>query len=439
MALDSFFSAELGEPKSASLSRRSRLEWLTFLVLLFSPIVYLSVRHGIHVCLFFLVLLAAFDLAKNPTNYRQGLSEPWIKPLLFAFGGLFLATAITQTLRLKLHWPSFDGPSRILIAALVFCFLRTRTISFGRVLEVGLPLGLLAVYLAIRLYPDTSALWGGRYATRFVDPNSLGSQSLILTLLCLFSIGLFGKEKPWLLLLKVFGITTGIYITINAQSRGGWLAIPPLLILWLILQFSRAKERGPINYLLFTIIFCAVIMAMVVGYECSEIISNRVNSAYEDIANWLSGKNLESAVGIRLSMWKISLALAQDSPWFGYGETGFKELLSNHPLNISTYRSAVDTLAAAGPHSDILAKLLSMGLIGLFAYFATLAVPWAFFWTRHRDAHAGTRAASHLGMYFVTGVFICGLANEMLSLKYLCSFYGLMIAGLASDIAKRVK
>lgn len=434
-----YLSGELGESKSASFGSKSRQEWLTFLALWLSPIVYLSVRHGIHGCLFFLVLLAVFDMAKNPRKYLHGFDEPWIKPLLLALVSIFLATAVTQTLRLKLHWPSFDGPSRILLAALVFCFLRTQAVSFAKVLEVGLPLGLLALFLAIRLYPDTNPNWEGRYATYFVDPNSLGSQSLILTVLCLSSIRLFGKEAQWLLVLKVIGVAIGIHITIHAQSRGGWLAIPPLLLLWVILYFVQTKETRAIKYGLPIVLLCAAIAALVLGYEYSTIISGRVNYAYEDITNWLTGTNLEGAAGRRLSIWRISLALAQDSPWFGYGETGFNDILSNHPLNTSANHSAVDTLIAAGPHSDILAKLLSMGLIGVLAYLATLAVPWAFFWARRADARVNVQAASHLGMYFVTGVFICGIANEMLSLKYLCSFYGLMIAGLASDITKRIE
>ena len=444
MAFSKHFRDDPIDSKSTSHRAESRLEGLTFFALLLSPIVYLSVRHGIHAGLYFLAMLAVFHLAKNPASYRQALTEPWIKRLLLAFAGLFLATAVTQALSLKLYWPSFDGPSKILVAALIFLFLRTRAVAFGRVLEVGLPLGLLAVYLAIRLNSDTSAAWDGpyatgRYGTRFVDPNSLGSQILILTMLCLFSIGLFGKEKPWLLLLKVIGVVIGIHIAIHAQSRGAWLAIPPLLILWPILYFSRTKEAARAKYLVPTIIVCAAIAAMVLGYEYSTIISSRGNFAYENVTDWLTGKNLDSPIGLRLSIWKISLDLAQESPWIGYGEAGLKALLSNHPLNIPANRSAIDTLAFAGAHSDILAKLLSMGLIGLFAYFATMAVPWIYFWTRRGDANVGVRAASHLGMYFITGVFVCGLTNEMLSLKYLCSFFGLMIAGLASDVAKRVK
>jgi hypothetical protein len=37
-------------------------------------------------------------------------------------------------------------------------------------------------------------------------------------------------------------------------------------------------------------------------------------------------------------------------------------------------------------------------------------------------------------MYYITGVFIAGLSNEQLSLKYLCTFYGLMTATLLAQV-----
>ena len=42
--------------------------------------------------------------------------------------------------------------------------------------------------------------------------------------------------------------------------------------------------------------------------------------------------------------------------------------------------------------------------------------------------------ASRVGLCYIVGVFIAGLSNEQLSLKYLCTFYGLMIAVLLAQI-----
>jgi len=417
---------------------KSSLEWTVLFALLSAPIVYLSIRHAIHACLYVLVLLAGYQLLKSPAQYRRDLNDAWVKPLLFSFAALFLATVTTQLLSRNFHLASLDSPSKILLGGLIFLFLRRRAISFVRVLEWALPIALLGIRAAVWIEPDAMAAWDGvRYATRFVDPNSLGSQSLILTLLCLFSIGLIGKERPWLLALKAVGIVVGLDIVVNCGSRGAWLATPPMLVLWLVLYFSRSRGTGLARYFVPLSLFTIALVAIVLGYDA--IVASRGANAYSAIDDWISGKNMETPVGLRLSMWKISFALAQDSPWFGYGKVDFKALLINSPDNIPAFRSAIDTLAFAGPHSDILAKQLSMGLIGLCTYFATLLIPGCYFWSLRRDPDIDRRAASHLGLYFLTGVFVCGLSNEMMSLKYLCSFYGLMVAGLAADVARRVK
>ncbi len=398
--------------------------------------VYLGVRHGIHVCLLTLALFSATDLLRNHRPYRLICTDNGPRLMLLAFGGLFLATGLTQILQHKFHLASFDGPSRIVLAALVYLFLKTRPVMFGKALEIGLPGGLLAVFLIIQLYPETSNRWNGRFATSFVDPNTLGSQVTILTLLCLFSIGLFGTEKPWLLLLKSGGTLAGIYIAIHAQSRGGWMASMPLVLLWLLLKAGSDEPRNKaLSFLPLTLTAVAVV-AMFMWADNFPVISGRVTTAYDEAGNWLHGQDMDSATGLRLSMWQISLALAQSSPLIGYGETGFRELLSAHPLNVDSYQKAIDTLVIAGPHSDLLSKLLSMGLIGVLAYAATLAIPFRVFWLQRRNPSVSIRGSSHLGMYFILGLFVCGFANEMLSLKYLCSFFGLMIAGLASDIDK---
>jgi O-antigen ligase len=110
------------------------------------------------------------------------------------------------------------------------------------------------------------------------------------------------------------------------------------------------------------------------------------------------------------------------------------QLLSNIPLNIHGNEIAIKTMDLTGPHSDILSKLLSSGLFGLFAYLCLLFVPSFFYYVRRNSLLADKRRAARTGLYYITGVFIAGLSNEQLSLKYLCTFYGLMTATLLAQL-----
>jgi O-antigen ligase len=134
-------------------------------------------------------------------------------------------------------------------------------------------------------------------------------------------------------------------------------------------------------------------------------------------------------------MWIFAFQFASESLLFGYGEE--KNLLlqlSNSPLNITANEIVINTMALTGPHSDILSKLLSSGLFGLLAYLCLLFVPFYFFYTHRNSLYAEKKRAARIGVYYIAGIFIAGLTNEQLSLKYLCTFYGLMTATLLAQV-----
>lgn len=250
------------------------------------------------------------------------------------------------------------------------------------------------------------------------------------------------KKNIALTVLQIVGGFLGLYISIGSGSRGGWLTAPFILLLILFLRFgdiSRASYFLRRRMWMQTIAVCiSICFLFLMGFYFSEKLSVRIMSGYFDVRNWFSGTNLEGSAGIRLSMWKFSFQFANESLLFGYGEgKSVTQALQNSPLNISVNKAAIDTIAGTGPHSDILSKLLSAGIFGLGAYLSLLLVPFSFFW-KHRNAQDfNVQRAARIGLFYITGIFIAGLFNEQLSLKYLCTFYGLMVAALLAQVLNR--
>jgi len=91
-------------------------------------------------------------------------------------------------------------------------------------------------------------------------------------------------------------------------------------------------------------------------------------------------------------------------------------------------------MAWTGPHGDILSKLLSAGTVGFTAYFLILLAPSFIFWKKRNSKDTDKKIASRIGLYYIVGVFIPGLSNEQLSLKYLYTFYGLIIATFLAQV-----
>jgi O-antigen ligase len=201
-------------------------------------------------------------------------------------------------------------------------------------------------------------------------------------------------------------------------------------------DFCRAQGVERLRITLQTsIIIISSIILFCLAFYYSDPVSTRVISGYHEVRNWFANAEIDSAAGIRLSIWKFSFQFAGESLLFGYGEEkNMMQLLSNSPLNIPANQIAIGTMATTGPHSDILSKLLSSGLFGLLAYLFLLFGPFYFFYTHRNSLLADKKRAARMGMYYITGVFIAGLSNEQLSLKYLCTFYGLMAATLLAQV-----
>jgi O-antigen ligase len=405
------------------------------------PITFMTVRHGVHVSLFALLFIAFVMFFKDKNSYFR-FEDNNDLIIFLCFCGLILAVLFGQLFRLKIHMAAFDGPSRIAFAGLVFLLLKSRQIAYIKILEVAIPVGLLCVLSSVTLNPAFH--WGDRFANYFVDPNTLGSQTFILASVVLLSIVPKQGKHWWLLLLKIMGGAAGIYVSIYSGSRGAWLTGPFIFLLFLLIRFGdfwRAQGADRINIALQTsLIVIASIILFCLAFYFSDLVSSRVMGGYHEIRNWLMNTKLDTSAGIRLSIWKFSFQFASESLLFGYGEEkNMMQLLSNSPLNIPANEIAINTMAATGPHSDILSKLLSSGLFGLIAYLCLLFVPFYFFYTHQNSLLADKKRAARMGMYYITGVFIAGLSNEQLSLKYLCTFYGLMTATLLAQVFQASK
>ena len=400
------------------------------------PITFMTIRHGVHVSLFVLLLIGLIVFFKNKHAHIR-FEDKRDLIIILSFCGLVFAVLMGQLFRSKIHMAAFDGPSRIAFAGLVYLLLKSRQIAYIKILDIAIPVGLVCVLTAVTLNPG--AYWGDRFATYFVDPNTLGSQTFILALIIFLSIAAGQGESRWLLLLKLMGGAAGIYVSIYSGSRGAWLAGPFIFLLFLLVRFgdfcrSQGVERLSIALQTSIIIISSIILFCLAFYY-SDPVSTRVISGYHEVRNWFANAEIDSAAGIRLSIWKFSFQFAGESLLFGYGEEkNMMQLLSNSPLNIPANQIAIGTMATTGPHSDILSKLLSSGLFGLLAYLFLLFGPFYFFYTHRNSLLADKKRAARMGMYYITGVFIAGLSNEQLSLKYLCTFYGLMAATLLAQV-----
>jgi O-antigen ligase len=90
------------------------------------------------------------------------------------------------------------------------------------------------------------------------------------------------------------------------------------------------------------------------------------------------------------------------------------------------------TLCDTGEHNQYLHELLISGILGIVALALLLVVPLVVFITRLRGSEGDFYAAAVVGVGFVVAFMVFGLTQGPFSYKVIASFYGFVIAGLAS-------
>jgi O-antigen ligase len=404
-----------------------------------SILLFLTVRGATNIAVILLSLMGLFSFIKGIPKNKSIISNAHLLLITIGFGALFIATLAAQIGRNQYQISSLDGPLRIFLGFFVFILLQQVKLNLIYLLSLLIPMSL--IFLLIDLaYFDKAFLtnWGGRYASYFVDPNTLGGQCGIFSALTFYFLISQFRKNIFFDLIRLIGFFSGIVITFYAQSRGGWLALISMFIFILLIErlsfFKRIKERNLYFYLLIFIIllFCSLFFTINKTY-----LLNRTDSVFFEINLWLQNTSNfhEGAIYSRLGMWEVGFLLANESLFFGFGEKylgisvakfyDYLPLKLHHPLNI---------LIGTGPHSDFLAKLLASGIIGAFAYVITILIPLLFFFKFIHHTSQSLRVSARLGTAYLIGIVITGLFNETLSLKYLCSFYGFILAIFLASI-----
>jgi O-antigen ligase len=412
----------------AMLKSESILNRLIFLILLCYPSVMLTVRGGMGVLFFLLLIVSLVSLYQNRLPHSVSHWNKISIAFAITMASPVLAIFFSQAYHGQFSASPYDWASRFLLAIPIFLALRQTNTRALEVLQLSIPLG--AIITLITLYFHHTQWTVGRYTTGvYFNLIHFSDVALILGFLSLFSINTGRGDHLSVMLFKFCGFLAGVYMSIQSGERGGWIAIPPLLLLWAV---SYSRERFWLKLSIAALVIgCAALMS----YLLVDLIHVRVDSILIDLNDFSHG-NKDTSLGIRIQQWRTAIFLFSENPIFGVGPGGFLQAMP-----VLGQQGMISAEAArmgnAEIHSEIFAKGAETGLFGLLSLLSIYIVPTVIFWKATQSSEVQSRRACFMGISLVAAFFVFGLTVEIFNLKMTAAFFSLTLAVLMATATNR--
>lgn len=420
-------AARVGEPTTPGLAHAPvtaplRVIWyVTLLSAVCLPMVSLGVRGGTNASYFLLILTSLVGtLMLARTRADRGL--PW-HAFRARYGWACVAMALpllavlcSQLATGDITGRPYDSPARMAAVGLGVWWLTRCPRALLRHVQWGVCIGAIVGAAALGVFTHA---WVGdaRPTPAFATAITFGNLALLLGVFAWLSLGWRQTRSALETPVKLLAGVAGLAASFVSQSRGGWLAVPVLVIALLLLW------RGHWRIKLATLGSACILLAGV--YAGSDMVQERVTQASIELSAYAHGQRDDSSIGLRMQFWQASVDMFQEHPWTGVG-----------PQNI---RSEFQARAASGElsdavsefthsHSDVLWAMASLGVPGLLALLAIYFAPLAVFLRAARSRERAVSAAGFMGVCLVLGYMVFGLTEAMFAITMNAAFYAGMTA-----------
>lgn len=404
------------------------------------PLFHLILKNWTESWLVILAALGMYGIWRSRLQFKQIFptrSVIWIfTSLSLPLVAVFISILLRGDIKLELWEQNVDllnGPSRLFLAGVAFLWMNYKKVRFLDAFQIICSISImLTIFFATR--PDPGA--PHRPTSGIVDVDTFSQQICLLGLLQVLFLLFRPSASRVVFALSIISILLAAKMGVVSGGRGGWIVIPPILLIAAFLY------KGNKLKLLAVAIF--IFFGFVLTLATNKFFYERLTSIYTSTAAWFGGSNCPSSGGAgRLSMWTISWELIKQKPITGYAS---KNNLWGpvYQMDPSLYlRKGIvyedeavvrNTLCQTGEHNEYLHEFLNNGIFGFLAKLLLLLIPLGVFIIKLKNSGPDDYALSVIGICFVVAFMIFGITQGPFAYKFICSFYGFVIAGLNAQI-----
>jgi len=402
------------KPISTAYSRF--IELVAALILIVYPGLMFAVKGGMNGSFLLLLILSLAVLLHRPRQMPGIVWDGEVTRYLLAMAALPIAIFISQSYHHHYSGHPYDSASRFMLAVPVFLLLSRVRLATVTMVQYGFPMAAIIGCLMLKDLP------GGRSGIVTLDLIHFGDFELILGMLSVLSINWTGWDTVLVRSLKILGFVAGIYASIASGSRGGWLALPVFLLIFMYFRFGRLSLKA------ISTMFLALVMAAFLAYTSSQAIHHRVDETVSDLMNFQHG-NLDTSTGIRVQLYRAAVEVISENPIFGAGPQGFA-LEMDGMLKAGKITAMAADLGKGEVHNELLSKTAGLGIFGLVAMLLIYLVPLRIYYRATRSKSVQVKQAGVLGIIYISGFMVFGLTVEVLNLTMAAAFYSLTVAVL---------
>jgi O-antigen ligase len=388
----------------------------------------------------FAVLLLLFGFS-SIKGLRENTPESGLKNYEIWLIGSFAVYGLISMISF-LYWPAtreshmrVEDDLKFLICIFLYLSLRRYEFNVHWLLKVFTLLALLMGLVSVALYLNlgvTESLFRGPNSGSYrpsagVNPMRYAVVALVVASFVLnYWFTAKSKDIATKFLLMV-AVIMGLVACALTETRGIWLAIPLLALLYGYYFFRRGDRR----YLVATLIGLSLIMGL--AFQ-SDLVQERISKTFENIERYQDGDG-DSSVGARLDMYKASLILAAERPILGHGLGVFreksKELKDSGVLGLKV-RAEVGVRKT--PHNEFFQALVERGVIGLVITILLFAIPCYIFYRAVKSRSDKITYYGLCGLSMLVVFFVAGQTGTLFNHNLFTNFYIIMVLLFVSQI-----
>lgn len=249
-----------------------------------------------------------------------------------------------------------------------------------------------------------------------------GNLGLMMGVFCAAAaIGFFKGDQTWSpcwRLALLVGAAAGFYASLASGSRGGWIALPAIVIVFIAAYVSRKN----VKYVAATVI--TLLVAAVAAISTVPAIEERVDVALSDIQRYQAG-DPNTSLGYRFDMYRSLAIIIPQKPWLGWS---YEDYEAEQRRLVETGQVSDVIIKMANTHNTYLEFWVFNGALGLAVLLVFLIYALVFFGRRLRAPEPQARVAALCGTTLIVGYGIFSFSQVMLNRNNTLLFFLVSLA-----------